>query len=40
MNGVNEISDIDSYAASTIITAALNGALLSACASDELSADT
>jgi hypothetical protein len=39
MNEVNEVSAFESYDATTIITAPLNGALLSACASHELSAD-
>jgi len=39
MNELNEESAFESYEASTIITAPLNGALLSACASHELSAD-
>jgi hypothetical protein len=39
MNEVNEVSAFESYDAATIITAPLNGALLSACASHELSAD-
>jgi hypothetical protein len=39
MNGVNEESAFESYDATTIITTPLNGALLSACASHELSAD-
>lgn len=39
MNEVNEVNAFESYDAATIITASLNGALLSACASHELSAD-
>ncbi len=39
INEVNEESAFETYNASTIITAPLNGALLSACASHELSAD-
>ena len=39
MNEVNEESTFETYEAATIITAPLNGALLSACASHELSAD-
>jgi len=39
INEVNEESAFEAYDASTIITAPLNGALLSACASHELSAD-
>ena len=39
INEVNELSALETYDASTIITAPLNGALLSACASHELSAD-
>jgi hypothetical protein len=39
INEVNELSTFETYDASTIITAPLNGALLSACASHELSAD-
>ena len=39
MNALNEESAFEAYDATTIITAPLNGALLSACASHELSAD-
>jgi len=39
INEVNELSAFETYNTSTIITAPLNGALLSACASHELSAD-
>jgi hypothetical protein len=37
--GMNEVNTLEAYNATTIITAPLNGALLSACASHELSAD-
>ena len=39
INEVNELSAFEAYNATSIITAPLNGALLSACASHELSAD-
>ena len=39
MNALNEESAFEAYNATSIITAPLNGALLSACASHELSAD-
>jgi hypothetical protein len=39
INEVNELSAFETHEAATIITAPLNGALLSACASHELSAD-
>ena len=39
MDEVREINDFEGYEAATIITTPFNGALLSACASHELSAD-